>query len=130
MPAAAACLMAEATIFCDLCGQKLADTKMTAEMAIAKPNDKAIPELGHQRMFEGVCPEHGRRIRGFPEEGHSTILESRLKKRFSKVERKAVMRVLERADRKQFQQALHGRYLWDEEDAVAWEAILHDKRHT
>lgn len=120
--------MAAPVIHCDQCGVRLENAKLMTELAIIKPDDKTIPDLGHQRMFEGVCPEHGRRIRGFPGGGHSTILESGLKKRFSKADRKALLAVLTGQDRNNFQNALHGRFVWDENDAAAWEAILNKER--
>lgn len=119
--------MAAPVIHCDQCGVRLENAKLISERAIMKP-DKTIPDLGHQRMFEGVCPQHGRRIRGFPGEGHSTILESRLKKMFSKADRKELLAALTGQDRRNFQKAIHGRFVWDATDAAVWKEIVNKQR--
>lgn len=97
---------------------------MKSELYAALPGEKRIGPQAHQRMFEGNCPEHGHRFAAFPNEGHSTILASRLLKLFKNAERKALRANLPEGERRDFQDSLNGQYAWDGEDVSRWKALL------
>lgn len=116
--------MSEPDIPCDLCGLRLVNARMINEMFAAIPGDKNIGQQRHQRMFEGECPDHGHRFAAFPNEGHSTVLASRLAKRLTKAESRALWQKLSLGERKRFQLALRGQYAWDENDLERWRKVL------
>jgi len=116
--------MSEPEVSCNICGRRLVSARMSAELYLAKPDEKQIGPRAHQRMFEGECPEHGHRIVASPSEGHSTILASRLEKIFNKGEQSALRAHLARQERHDFQAALGGQYAWEESDVERWKAIL------
>jgi hypothetical protein len=116
--------MAEPDTKCDLCGQRLEGARMMSEMYLALPGEKRIGPQRHQRVFEGNCPEHGNRIVAFPNEGHSTILASRLGGLFKRAERRLLRANLSDQDRRDFQNALNGQYAWDGSDVSRWKTLL------
>jgi hypothetical protein len=116
--------MSEPDIACDLCGLKLANARLANEMFLVAPSEKHIGPQRHQRMFEGECPTHGHRFAAFPNRGHSTLLESRIEKHFTKAERKKLRATLSDQERIKFQAALRGQYVWDDEDVARWRGAL------
>jgi hypothetical protein len=116
--------MSRPVIHCNECGTQLEDAKLSDEIFLLSPGKKQIGPQQHQRMFVGHCPEHGRRFVAFPNEGHSTLLASRLAKLFSKAERKSLRTILTAEDRATFQASLNGQYAWDESDVARWREAL------
>lgn len=116
--------MAEPDIRCDVCGARLKNARMSAELFLIEPGEKRIGPQRHQRNFEGDCPQHGKRIAAFPSEGHSTLLESWLGKLFSKEERRALKDTLEPEERRDFRDALRGQFAWDAKDVSYWKSKL------
>lgn len=116
--------MTQPDIACDLCGNKLADPRLANEMFLVATGEKSIGAQRHQRMFEGECPEHGRRFVAFPSEGHSTLLAAKFRKLFTRAERRALRAKLSGRDRSNFQAAWNGQYAWDDEDLAHWRQAL------
>lgn len=116
--------MSEPDIPCDLCGFRLINARLLNELAVIAPGEKDVGPQRHQRMFEGECPEHGHRIVAFPNEGHSTLLASRLSKLFPRAECRKLRQILPDDERKRFQSALNGQYVWDDEDVARWRGAL------
>jgi hypothetical protein len=111
-------------IHCNECGTQLENAKLSDEIFLLSPGKKQIGPQQHQRMFVGYCPEHGRRFVAFPNEGHSTLLASRLAKLFSNAERKKLRTILPAEERIIFQASLNGQYAWDESDVARWKEAL------
>lgn len=116
--------MSEPHILCDLCGLALVNARLANELFLVAPGDKAIGPQRHQRTFEGECPTHGHRFAAFPNEGHSTLLASKLAKRFTKAEYRVLRATLPPQERADFQDALNGQRIWDAEDVARWRNAL------
>jgi len=116
--------MAEPIIDCDQCGHRLADARLVDETYLLAQGEKKIEPQRHLRMFEGECPEHGHRFVPFPNEGHSTLIAAKLRKKFTNAERKSLRKTLSDEQRATFQAALNGQYAWDDDDLARWAAAL------
>jgi hypothetical protein len=116
--------MSEPDLICDLCGSTLANARLSNEMCLVAPGEMDIGPQRHQRMFEGECPDHGRRLVAFPSEGHSTLLAARIANHFTKAESKALLGILSGEEQANFRAAWKGQYLWDEGDIARWRGAL------
>jgi hypothetical protein len=116
--------MTEPILHCDQCENRLVNARLVDETYLLAEGEKTIEAQRHLRMFEGECPEHGRRFVPFPNEGHSTLISAKLMKCFRNAEIKTLRKVLPKDQRKIFQAALNGQYAWDDDDLAFWRAAL------
>jgi len=110
---------------CPINNRTISATRMLAEeMLVGISGDQAGKIHGSQRNFYGQCPDHGTVLFSLPIGNHGTILEKNMRQMFPKDLRKVLLDRLSGQERKDFNEAWHGRHSPDEQTIARWRQMI------
>ena len=93
---------------------------MPHELAVVA-EDRSVSAV--QRIFKGECPEHGEVFGDYKIGNHSTVIESRHKRYFTKPKRARLKAILPKKEHKFFSAFIHGNYIPTKGELNRWRIL-------
>jgi len=108
---------------CPKCGKSLAEPQNKGEYALVA-KDRSVH--GSSRIFVAKCLDHGELFIEPHIGHHSTHLEAKVRRRYSKAVRKALRAKLSVQQRKHFDGAWNGKRMPSQEEIAFWDSLSNE----